>query len=165
MRETDIVLSLGGFPPLSARNCQQTLEPIKRGHLKRTIKGDLVYLGRDTHHKYQSVIKCEDKEAPVLENVWKGQDVHVACIQRLWQRAYDTTVILDRLPRERSIIVLSNHEPILPQHLEGSTITLPHADECIVGYQPLLNMKLVDFHLYYNEWHETGGWPLNLVEV
>lgn len=165
MGETNIILSRGGFPPLSARGCQQTLEPIERGDFKRTIKGDLIYLGRHTHHKYKSIVACQDKEAPALESLWKGEEIQVGCIQRLWQKPANSQVKLERPPRPHSIIVLKEGKPFSQFEAQGNVIQIDEWQNVLVGYQPILNMVLVDFTIQYHEWAHTSGWTLKLLEA
>ena len=52
--ESELTINIGGFPPLSARGCEQELTPISEGEFHRDINGDLIYLGQDTHTKYKS---------------------------------------------------------------------------------------------------------------
>jgi hypothetical protein len=81
--ESELIINRGGFPPLSARGCIQSLMPIESGVLKRTINGSLVYTGKGPAHKYRSIISCEDKASLAMEGFWRGSELKVGCIQRI----------------------------------------------------------------------------------
>lgn len=103
--ESELILSRGGFPPLSARGCVQHLMPVETGALRRTINGGLVYTGKTGTHKYRSLISCEDKASLALEGLWRGSEVRVGCIQRLWQKVAGREAFLERDPVIGSIFV------------------------------------------------------------
>src|SRR5260221_12587240 len=96
MKETCLTLSIGGLPPYSSRGCHQVLEPIKSAELHRTVNGELVTTVSELHHKYKTVIKGQDKLPVALGDLWKGQDIVVGCIQMLWQKAEDNSLVLHR---------------------------------------------------------------------
>ena len=85
--ETELILSVGGLPPLSARDCVQELIPIEQGRLRRTINGELIFVGKQWS-KYRSVIYCTDKTTLATNGLIPGTVVKVGCIQRLWQKFY-----------------------------------------------------------------------------
>ena len=103
MSETDLKLSCGGLPPWSARGCTQILQPIPTGDLRRTVNGQLVYTGLQSHQKYQSLIQCEDKIPIALDGLWTGNEIEVSCIQSLTQKMSGQTCRLDRMPVKETI--------------------------------------------------------------
>lgn len=81
---TLLVLSVGGVPLYSARDLEQTLEPIKAAsNTRRTINGALVDLSVDKFHKYESSIRCTDVEAPALDGIMPGMTLDVDCVSEL----------------------------------------------------------------------------------
>jgi hypothetical protein len=81
---TLLVLSVGGVPLYSARDLEQTLEPIKASRsYRRTINGVLVDLSVTKFHKYESKIRCSDVEAPALDGVMPGMTLTVDCVAEL----------------------------------------------------------------------------------
>ena len=81
---TMLVLSVGGVPLYSARDLEQSLEPIDQSAVaRRTINGTLVDLSLDKFRKYQSSIRCTDVEAPALDGIFPGQMLTVDCVAEL----------------------------------------------------------------------------------
>ena len=74
--ETELILSVGGFPPLSARGCKQELIPVSKGALRRTINGELVLVGNQDL-KYKSIIQCDDKTSLATNGLYPGAEVMV----------------------------------------------------------------------------------------
>src|SRR4051812_21910193 len=96
MKETILTLKGVGLPPLSARQCTQTLEAIPLGKLYRTVNGKLLYTGDETHQKYTTLIKGADKNPAGFDALRRGQHVQVGCIQRLWQEEDASVIQLGR---------------------------------------------------------------------
>lgn len=165
MEETSLTLSLGGFPPFAARGCTQDLMPIASCEAYRTVNGELVTTTTPLHHKYQTVIKGKDKLPIALDQLWKGQDVDVGCIQRLWQKADGLEVLLSRAPVTESVIAMDeNRQSIDVISVDGRQVTL--RDLGFVGYRPLLKMKITDFGYETEEWGSgSSSWYLKLEEV
>lgn len=174
--QTNLVINRGGFPPFSARGCQQTLQPLNTGELRRTVNGELLYTGRKGHHKYASIIECQDEASLALEGIWRGEPLHVQCIQRLWQEVIigedrDTlSVELERKPVQDSVVVLHNGGMELPVLVTGERVLeIQHAfrleDRIYINYRPHLHMRVTDFTLVTNEWHQRCGWRLQLEEI
>lgn len=168
--ETELILSVGGFPPLSARGCEQTLKPIHQKIFKRTFNGDLVSIGAPIL-KYESTISCHDKTAVATEGMCPGIRMDVGCIQRLWQKvdpsSCEKDVLLERKPVENSISVVDERgQNMMFSVVSERTIRLPASDATyFITYRPWLSMRLVDFQLTTNEWGMTAGWCLMLEEV
>ncbi len=164
--ETDFTFSLGGLPPMSARGCTQTLVPIANGELRRTVNGQLVYTGTQTHEKYRSIIECEDKAPAAFDNLWPGAEIKVGCISRLWQKFQGQTVILSRDPVAHSIIALTPaRQAIQIASCENRQVDFAQTiEEGYVSYCPLLNMRVVDLMSAVDEWGLKVRWRLVLEE-
>jgi len=67
---TLLVMSTIGVPLYSARGLTQTLTPVSEAKPtpRRTINGELRWLGLTQMQKYESTISCTDQEAPAF--VW-----------------------------------------------------------------------------------------------
>ena len=166
--ESELILSRGGFPPLSARGCAQSLMPLESGALRRTINGRLVYTGAPTAHKYRSVISCEDKASLALDGIWRGSEVRVGCIQRLWQKVEGREIMLGRDPVENSIFVVSERQEEREiQDVTGRKVILAASPfgQMFVSYRPWLDMRVTTFSLYTNEWGLKAGWRLEMEEI
>ncbi len=165
MNETDLTLSCGGLPPWSARGCTQVLAPIPNGELRRTVNGDLAYVGNQDHHKYCSVIKCKDKSPIALDGLWQGSEMIVGCIQRVVQQFQTGQCVLDRDPVNHSVVAFDAKGQAVEIHtIERRNITLA-TDKGYVSYCPLLKMRVVDFAYDTDEWGLTVGWELKLEEI
>lgn len=171
MRESELTLDRMGFPPFSARNCQQTLIPVMSGDLRRTVNGKLIYTGSEEHHKFQTVIQCQDKLCPAFEGIWRGSLVKVGCIQRLSQEIkLFREIILHRDPVENSAIVMDkNRQEKEIESVTGRIVKLKDLqkdiDESYIFYRPYLSMRVVSYKLLTDEWGFSGGWQLDLEEV
>ncbi len=166
--ESELILSRGGLPPLSARGCIQHLMPIEAGALRRTINGTLIYTGKEICHKYHSIISCEDKASMALEGFWRGGEIRVGCIQRLCQKAIDQHVILQREPVEGSVFVVNAaRQEKGVQEIIGRKVVLAHPilEETFVSYRPWLHMRIITFSFVTNEWGMKAGWKLELEEI
>jgi hypothetical protein len=174
MTETLLTLSGIGFPPYSARGCQQTLELIQQPALHRTVNGQLIAVANPLFQKYRTIIEGADKHPPALDTLAIGHPVTAGCIQRLWQEvsastaAAPTPIRLGRPSVESSIVVINDaRQPIAFTQSDPQTITLtaPSMGKSYVGYCPILKTSLVDFHLAIDEWKHTSSWKLILEEV
>lgn len=165
MDETCLTLSMGGLPPFSARGCIQVLAPIESAEVHRTINGELVTTVSKLHHKYKSTIKSQDKLPIAMDSLWKGQDVELGCMQRLWEKSDGNTVALSRRPVSGSVVAISQDRlAVEVLQVEGQKVTL--AGPAFVGYRPLLVMKITDFGYETEEWGEGNvSWFLKLEEV
>lgn len=149
--ETELILSLGGLPPLSARGCIQELVPVEQGKLRRTLNGELVFVG-NPRSKYRSIIYCADKTSLATEGLSPGSVVQVGCIQRLWQKV---------LPA-----MDEGQKPISVERIDNNQIQLQERRiPCFVSYRPWLSMRTVRYTLHTNEWGLKVGWRLELEEI
>ncbi len=168
--ETVLVIEGSGFPPLSARGCQQILSCVNQGEFRRTVNGDLCFVGNQGG-KYQSVISCEDKTVLVSDGVLaRGNLVRVGCIQRLWQTGHVDIVELEKEAVEGSIgVVDCLQEPVPFEVINSKTIRLLCDEEqikdCFVSYRPWLWMRVIQLRLFTDEWGLKVGWRLDLEEV
>lgn len=166
--ESELTLSRGGFPPLSARGCVQQLMPIEAGSLRRTINGKLIYTGQMGGRKYRSLIVCEDKASLAFEGLWRGEEVRVGCVHRLWQKVVGGEATLERDPVGGSVFGLAaDQEEINIQEVRGRKVILASEikDDAFISYRPWLDMRVVDFSFSTNEWGLKAGWRLVLEEI
>ncbi len=168
--ETELILSVGGFPPLSARGCIQQIIPLEQGKLRRTINGELIYVGKPIS-KYRSIIYCTDKTSLSTEGLNPGAPIQVGCIQRLWQKVMpdsgNNPILLERPPVEGSVTVIDEKQKSLKiQSVNNQEVQLKDRDSvCFVSYRPWLNMRTVRYNLQTNEWGLKAGWQLELEEI
>ncbi len=163
--ETELVISGSGFPPLSARGCIQELVPLAMGQFRRTVNGDLVFLGTNGK-KYKTVISCEDKSVIATDSLDVGSIVEISCIQRLWQKSNGGKIELDRIPVTGSIHVIDEHHNPLPIICyDRQEITVATQQPCYVSYRPILTMRIVRYFLKTDEWGVKTGWQMELEEV
>ena len=149
--------------PLGAvRGCSQTLFPLSQGHLLRTVSGHCLNLG--VLEKYGSVIKCQDKEPPTLEDLWPGVLLKVACIQPLMtHQVHQEKVVLKRPAVEGSVLLMDENE-IFPLVCKGNQVHVPKGLKGYISYRPFLYMIVKNFSVLYDEWKQSAGWVLELEE-
>ena len=166
--ETVLTLSIGGMPPMSARGCVQELRPVPQGTFKRTINGDLVFIGHK-EHKYFSIIKCKDSVPIATEGLQVGTELYVGCIQPLCQKIekFENTIVLERDFVEGSIQIFDeDNNEINDFEITGRTIKINHIEKnSFVSYSPKLLMKVISFTLTTDEWNLSSSWQLELEEV
>jgi hypothetical protein len=167
--ETELTINIGGLPPFSARGCEQELTPITQGEFHRNINGDLIYLGNDTHTKYKSTIKCSDKAAIATDGLYRGREIELGCIQRLWQKfeANQREIYLDKTPVEGSLYAHSEDKTeiaILQSTDKHIQLDVPNAGGFIC-YRPKLTMRIIQYSLNTNEWGIKVGWQMECEEI
>ena len=167
--ESELTINIGGFPPFSARGCEQELTPIEQGEFHRNINGDLIYLGADTHAKYKSTIKCDDKAAIATDGLYRGREIELGCIQRLWQKfeANQTELTLDKTPVEGSLYAYcKDQKEIEILKVDGKNVTLVTPNHGgYLCYRPLLCMRVIQYSLKTNEWGIKVGWQMECEEI
>lgn len=165
--ETELIIEGCGFPPLSARGCSQELTLVEQGTFRRTVNGDLAYLG-PRQHKYRSVVQCEDKVTLVNEGVLaRGMVVRIGCLQRLWQQGVGD-VTLEREAVAGSVAAMdSGQNPVIVDVVDAKTIKVTQASQTdvFVSYRPWLTMRVISLTLRTDEWGLKAGWRLELEEV
>jgi hypothetical protein len=163
--ETELIIEGCGFPPLSARGCRQELTIVEQGAFRRTVNGDLAYVGPKTH-KYKSVIRCEDKITLVNEGVlMRGAVVRIGCLQRLWQQGSKGIMTLEREAVDGSITCIDHLQNQQPVRIIDAKSVEVFGDNAFVSYRPWLLMRVVALKLHTDEWDLKAGWSLELEEV
>lgn len=163
--ESNLIISRGGFPPLSARGCVQTLTPIATGQFKRTVNGDLIFLGVQGK-KYRSVISCKDKAVLATGDLEPGTEIEVQCIQRLWQRGQDGEVTLEHDHVPGALAAVSEaRKPVSVVKTVSNKITVASSDVVFVSYRPILKMRVIKYTLRTDEWGLCCEWELELEEI
>ncbi len=170
MTETDLTLEIidkgDMLTPFSVRECTQTLSLLPQGILRRTINGNLVFVGHLGHQKFISTITCKDRSAPALSGVWKGTRLKVGCIQFLTQNILKNSkqVELDRLPLECHLMDKEDHS-IPTARVEEKIVYLPDAfPGGRISYRPSLIMVVQNYALETDEWGLSVGWSMDLEE-
>lgn len=174
MFETNLHLSIGGLPPLSARGCSEVLRLAPLGEMKRTINGELIFIGEDSIKKYSCLIKGKDKAPPALEGLTRGQKVTVGCLSYLTQKFIskepNQTVALERDPIPHSLYAFTSERNAIDlSEIKKRTVTfsssLPEGQEIYLSYRPQLEMIVIDLGTETDEWNLTCGWYLKLEEI
>ena len=173
-QQTNLVIRGGFFPPFSCREAEQTLTPLQTGELRRTINGELCYIGASRHHKYQTSIKCQDRNIPALQHLWVGAEVEVECLARIWEghemTSESLSVQLSRKYVPLSIEVLDQAgHAVSYELLENNQIKIPVAlnSSVLIGYAPILKMRIKNFHYCTKEWAvvDPNAWQIDLEEI
>ena len=175
MHETDLTLTVGGLPPLSARGCTQTLSPAPLGALRRTINGSLVFTGLQSHKKSTTLIHGSDKAPPAFEGLWRGREATVGCLSPLTQKidgdGERRAIELERPPVEGSVQVYGGEDrtPLPLSSVEGRRVVLENplgeGETAYAVYRPLLRMTVTGFSQETDEWGVECAWKLALEEV
>ncbi len=168
--ESNLIIEGVGFPKLSCREVTQTLTPIQHGEIRRSVNGELCYVGTSHHHKYKSTIVCADQNLPGLQQLWVGEIVRVQCLSVLWERFVLGEETRQRLSREAvsgSIIIVAEGDIEIEYTYEDGILTLSEGDgeEIMVSYRPILEMRIKAFDFKKAEWEKGTGWHLDLEEV
>jgi len=168
--ETELTLSVGGLPPMSARGCTQEIVPVQQNNMYRTINGELIFL-KQNPIKYKSIIQCKDKTVLATNDFFIGQEITVGCLQRLWQKVAanenNNVITVEREPVQGSLYAIDSlNNDVLMAAVDGRQVTLLNRDKvCFLSYRPLLNMRVVGYSLNTDEWGLKGGWRLELEEI
>lgn len=134
------ISSMGQFL-YQARGLSQTLSPIRQSsQLARTVNAKLIDMSAEQFQQYASKITCNDVNAPPLDSVWPGMLVTVHCAASLAYPAGGTP-----------------GRPVV----SGSSYTEGH----MTFYRPVLEMRVVNFNLTFDEWRCANGWELELEET
>ena len=168
--ETALTLSLGGFPPFSARGCTQKLTPLQLGQFFRTIDGQLIHTHPGLEKKYHTLINCSDQTPPATDHLVPGCLVTVGCIQRIWQKWDGKSIIsLEKIPIANSIMVMDQNRSIIPvasQNLTQINVQDQESEKTgFISYRPLLSMRLIRYVLTTKEWDLSVSWEMELEEV
>jgi hypothetical protein len=140
---TLLIMSGIGVPLYSARGLVQTLTPVQevKPPPRRTVNGELVYLGLSQMRKYESIITCTDQHAPAFGGLWPGEVVLVNCVAEL---AYEN---ITGVGPERTVVPGSSRE-------QGN----------FIYYRPQISFMVVDFAMGHAEYSHDYQWQLTLRE-
>ncbi|MDR1266897.1 MAG: hypothetical protein LBJ70_00715 [Holosporales bacterium] len=168
-QETELILSVAGFPPYSGRSCLQQLMPAAPRVFQRTVNGVLSCVSLETAPKYRSVIRGRDISSPAFDLFWTGTQMSVGCIHRLWQRLKEgeNRLTLTRPPVEHSVCVVDRAGQPVAFTREGQDVTLktPPSADAFIGFCPWLTMSVLNFCFETDEWGTASAWQLVLEEV
>ncbi|OJV47958.1 MAG: hypothetical protein BGO28_03780 [Alphaproteobacteria bacterium 43-37] len=170
MNDIKLIIEGGGGEPLfSAAHCTQEFSLVRQGMLTRTVNGEMVYLGNADHQKYITQIRGKDSHAPALENLWRGREVIVHCIQFLTQEIASgvNEVVLSKLPCPQSIRVLGFEGDTPVHHISEKAIFLEteSSHKRFLRYRPLLKMMVVDVEMSIQEKQNLIEWSIHLEEI
>lgn len=140
---TNLVLyGNGGIPLYSARDLEQSLDPIKQSEqTRRTVNGTLVDLSVDKFQKYESKIRCTDIEGPALNGIYPGMTLTVDCVAELVYRTGSGSPTRTVVP--------------------GSVRTVG----AFTIYRPRLTMMVTSLEQRLGEYEHEVRWELELEEV
>jgi len=131
-----------GVPLYSARDIEQTLDPIKQSEqARRTVNGALVDLSIEKFQKYESRIRCSDLEGPALDGIFPGVTLVVDCVAELVYRTAGGTPSRTVVP--------------------GSTRTVG----AYTIYRPRLTMMVTSIEQRMGEAEHEVRWEIELEEV
>ena len=141
---TLLVMSPIGVPLYSARGLTQTLTPVSEAKPspRRTINGELRWLGLTQMQKYESTITCTDQQSPALDGIWPGQAVLINCVCELAYRTGETagrTVVPGTTPRS--------------------------TPDGFVYYYPQIAFMVTDYNTSMEEYQHDYQWQLSLREI
>jgi hypothetical protein len=142
MSDTLLIMSSIGVPLYSARGLSQTLSPVSEAKPtpRRTINGELRFLGISAMRKYASEITCTDQNAPALSGIWPGMTVVVDCITEL---AYAT----------------------VGGSAERTVVSSRTTTDGFTYYRPRITFMVTDVSEGMNEYQHDYQWKLSLLEV
>ena len=168
--ESNLIIDGVGFPRLSSRDVTQTLSPIPQGEMRRSVNGELCYVGTKYHHKYQSTVVCSDQNLPGLQQIWVGAIVDVQCVSTLWETltlGSQTGQKLSRAAVPGSLKIVDEEGTPLDYTYEEGHLMLPLGEDkkALVAYRPALEMRIKAFDFKEAEWEEGSQWRLFLEEI
>lgn len=143
------------FPPFSCRDITQILCPVSQGEMRRTVNGELCFVGSRQHFKYTSTVMGHDDALPGFQQAWIGAQVRVGCISTLTEeiRAFD----------EAGAPLLSR--AVVPGSLKIDRAGDGEAQSCTARYRPMLDMRITGFQFCDGEWEKGARWRLDLEEI
>ena len=174
--QTILTLEGVGFPPCSARGCVQKLYLLgAKEAFRRTVNGQLLYIGDAEHEKWGSTIRCQDDAMAALGAIRCGDVLQVGCIVTLTQTVNSLKQALISLnrPAVQDAIVLydATNKPVPfkvedPQKvvmtLEENSV---YAEPVFLSYRPYLRMMVQKMHYDVDEWGMKTSWFLEMAEV
>ena len=144
MSDTLLIMNTIGVPLYSARGLQQDITPVAEAkpQPRRTINGELRWLGLNQMRKYESTITCTDQQAPAFDGVWPGMAVLVNCVQELAFRTGE-----------------SPHRTVVP----GTTPRV--TPDGFTYFRPQIAFMVVDYNTSMGEYAHLYQWKLTLREI
>ncbi len=141
---TLLAMSTIGVPLYSARGLTQVLTPAPEAKPtpRRTINGELRWLGLTQMQKFDSTITCTDQEAPAFDGLWPGMSLIIDCVCEL---GYPI-----------------GGSPIRPV-VSGSSRS--NFDATYTYYRPQITFMVVDYQESNAEYQHDYQWQLNLREI
>src|SRR5262245_34644764 len=83
------------FSDPAVRGITMTLEPIDQAkNVARDCLGALVDISVPQFRQHKVTITCTDQEAPMLEDIWPGQDITITCLPGLSGGSIDETPLV-----------------------------------------------------------------------
>lgn len=143
MSDTNLVISIVGFPPASCRGVKQTIKPIaEAAAFRRTVNYKLKNTAPALAQKYALEITCDDLNAPCLDGVYIGAEAVIDCVGEL---PYITGA------------AGAPHRPTVPD----SAYVMGEATIA----RPRLNITITDFQWDTDEAEATVGWRITAEET
>lgn len=141
---TLLVMNSIGVPLYSARGLTQTLTPVAaaKPSPRRTINGELRWIGLNQMRKYESTITCTDQNAPAIEGFWPGMVVVVDCV-------YELSYLTERGEPERTPVTGTERE----------------TDDGFTYYRPQITFMVTDLSQSTAEYAHDYTWQLVLAEI
>lgn len=174
MALTALTLSIGGMTPLCAEECMEILAPLCLGQTKRTINGDLIFLGEEEIKKYACVIKGKGRMPPALEGLKRGKKVKVGCLSWLTQKfmgdGRTKEVSLEKEPVSQSVVAYTETQEhwTIGQHEHRKMVfntPPPLGTTVFITYRPHLWMMVLELGFETHEWDLHCQWFLKMEEV
>lgn len=167
--QTELQISIGGFTPMSARNCSQELFPVSSGTFYRDVNGKLVFISKQKNCVYKTIITGNDKNPPAFSGIAIGSIINVGCIQYIWKKVDKgiQNVELERPMVNGSAVVINEYNEYLDFIIkdEKSIQITNNKDGAYVGFRPWLVMQVLDFKIETDEWGMNTKWRIVLEEV
>lgn len=142
--DTILMMTPIGLPLYSARGLNQSLTPSPEAKPspRRTINGELRWLGISAMRKYDSEITCTDQAAPALDNIWPGDTIVVDCLQELAYKTSGGSAQRTEVP--------------------GSSRTTADG---YTYYRPRITFMVMDKSEANDEWKADYQWKISLREI
>lgn len=166
--DTLLVIAGPALPRWSARGLTESLEPVDNGRLRRTVNGDLAFVGDAGGRKYAVSVAARDTRAPAFAGQWRGSAVTIDCVSMLSQwAASGTSVTLGRTPVSGSVEAeTADGASVTVSGVSGAVATLAaNPSGAFVRFRPQLACLVDSFSQDTDEWGAAVGWSLKLVEV
>lgn len=166
MTNSELLIEGVHFPQYALTGCVQEVFPLgKKNLFKRTVNGELVYVGDAIDQKYGMIISCAEDSFPSLNHFVQGNSVKVSSIIPLTQSLNEGKCLLSKSAVLGSIRVCDREGNIAEFSTSGQEIIAKNLTEGCVTYRPQLIMRITHFSLIWDEWGEKSRWTLELDEI